>query len=89
MRTEKIQLESDEVILALVRKHWFVLALQFFGVGVTSVLPIILYIATQFLPFTVTELFNVNVEASLLIGLYTVWLILCWMACFGIWTSVI
>jgi uncharacterized membrane protein YdbT with pleckstrin-like domain len=87
MFTEKIQLESDETILILVRKHWFILALQFTGVVMTAILPIVLYIGTEFLPVSVTEMFSITIETSLLVGLYSAWLILCWMACFGIWTN--
>jgi uncharacterized membrane protein YdbT with pleckstrin-like domain len=87
MFTEKIQLESDETILILVRKHWFILALQFFGVVMTAILPIVFYIGVQFLPTSLTEMLSITIDASMLVGLYAAWLILCWMACFGIWTN--
>jgi uncharacterized membrane protein YdbT with pleckstrin-like domain len=87
MFTEKIQLESDETILILVRKHWFILALQFFGVVMTAILPIVFYVGVQFLPTSLTDMLSVTIDTSMLVGLYTGWLILCWMACFGIWTN--
>jgi uncharacterized membrane protein YdbT with pleckstrin-like domain len=85
MSTERIQLEPGETILALVRKHWFILFSHIMGVVVMAVLPLFGYIALTFLePFTP---FIAKVPTPLLTALYSAWLIMMWMSLFGIWTN--
>ncbi len=87
MLAEKIQLESDETILALVRQHWFILFLQLFAVIVMAFFPIVFYVALKFLPIPVLESVGFEMSKPLLIGLYAAWLIMAWMALFNIWTN--
>lgn len=42
MLFEKIQLESDEKVLSVVRKHWFVIVTELVTVGVIAFLPLFL-----------------------------------------------
>jgi hypothetical protein len=41
MTAEKIQLEVDERVLMQVRKHWFVIAGEFFAIIVAALVPLI------------------------------------------------
>lgn len=50
MLFEKIKLEPGEVVLRVVRKHWFVIASELIGVVIMIFLPLLLFIA-----FGVTE----------------------------------
>jgi len=85
MITDKIQLEVDEKILLLVRKHWFILFLQIFGVLVIALLPIFLYILISYIPtIHTTTLFSYT---GVFIVFYSGWLLLMWMALFNIWTN--
>jgi uncharacterized membrane protein YdbT with pleckstrin-like domain len=85
MLAEKIQLEHDETILIYVRKHWFLVSLQIFGVVLAGIFPLIaasVLIATPLAP-----LIPEGNYTPLITTFYTAWLILCWMALFSIWTN--
>lgn len=85
MLTEKIQLESDEVILIQVRKHWFVLCTQLLVVIIVALIPLIAYIAA--IQFGVFAYVSVSINTAFLIALYSGWLILAWMGFFSVWTN--
>lgn len=85
MTTEKIQFESDEIILREVRKHWFIVSLQFAGLIMMALLPLIAFTLIKVLPpFFV---FLTALETPLLTALYSGWLIIMWMGLFGVWTN--
>jgi uncharacterized membrane protein YdbT with pleckstrin-like domain len=85
MFAEKIQLETDEVILTYVRKHWFVVLLQIIGVVLVALFPLLFAVlllqtpVVTFIPFSKFFSFGMIV--------YTGWLILNWMFLFSIWTN--
>ncbi len=85
MFTEKIQLESDEVILIQVRKHWFILTLQFVGVLMGAILPMLFLYALESTP--IATVFDLSGYGSEIVALYTGWLVFIWMALFGVWTN--
>lgn len=82
MKAEKIQLENDEQILLQVRKHWFVLATRVLSILVLAILPLIFPVALG----SFVALF-IEIDTSLLVALYTSWLIVMWMMLFGVWTN--
>lgn len=84
MKTEKIQLETDEVVLLQIRKHWFVLCIQFFFVLFLALFPgVFLFLTLD--SATVAQALPFN--ASIFIALYSGWLIIMWMILFSIWTN--
>jgi uncharacterized membrane protein YdbT with pleckstrin-like domain len=85
MLTEKIQLENDEVILAQVRKHWFLVFLQMFGVAIGAVLPPVFLFAIEATP--VASILNVSEYGAEMSALYSGWLVFIWMTLFGVWTN--
>lgn len=84
MKMEKIQLDDDEQIILQVRKHWFVLCTQIIGIVFVALLPLIFIV-------TITQIdviaSRISLNSTLLVTLYTGWLILQWMAFFAIWTN--
>ncbi len=84
MLAEKIKLEDDEVILAQVRKHWFVVSLEMSGIIIVALTPLILYAVTSALN-VIPE--TINPHSPLFIALYAAWLTLAWMGLFGVWTN--
>lgn len=84
MTTEKIQLEADEKILLHVRKHWFVLCTQIIGVILVALLPLFFIMVISRAGSLAS---HTPVNMSLLVTLYTGWLVLQWMALFSIWTN--
>ncbi len=85
MLTERIQLEQDEVVLAQVRKHWFLICMQMFGVAIGAVLPPLFLFALESTPL-ITVL-DISEMGSELVALYTGWLVFIWMSLFGVWTN--
>ncbi len=85
MNTTRLELEANEEVLLQVRKHWFILAIQCLGIVITASLPIFLYaLITGILPNVAYE---ISINLSLSIALYTAWLLILWMALFNIWTN--
>lgn len=85
MFAEKIQLEGDETILILVRKHWFIITLQMLSVVTVAVFPFVAFIVFKLLPISLP--ISMAGYDTTLVALYTGWLIFSWMALFGIWTN--
>ncbi len=85
--TESIlQLEPNERILIQVRKHWFLLVVQLFGICIGAIVPLIFLMSygmmspeLSALPFTL--------DINIFTACYAAWLILLWMAAFHIWTD--
>ncbi len=86
MLTEKIQLENDEIILAQVRKHWFILLIQFSGVIITALFPLLCIMVLN-IDTVQAVLPKLSDMTSLISAFYSSWLILMWMTLFAIWTN--
>ena len=85
MLAEKIQLEGDEVILILVRKHWFIITLQMLSVVFAAIFPFVAFIVFSLLPISLPV--SMTGYGTTFIALYTCWLIFSWMALFSVWTN--
>jgi hypothetical protein len=87
MNIEKIQLETDEAVIIQVRKHWFILCIQFVGIIFLAMIPIFLYffVTKSTLLTQVPMQFEINI--ALLITLYSAWLLIMWMSAFNIWNN--
>lgn len=84
MKTEKLQLDTDEHVLLQIRKHWFVLCMNVVSILIVAILPLPFFIIiarSGILPEFIT--FN----TAFLIALYTGWLIIQWMILFSAWTN--
>jgi membrane protein YdbS with pleckstrin-like domain len=86
MNINRLQLEADEKILLQVRKHWFVIVVQIFGVVILSVLPYFVYVFIQEQK-TFQELIRSNVPTGVIISLLCAWLLIMWMTVFNIWNN--
>ena len=86
MLFEKIELEQNEVILTTVRKHWFVIAAELFGVVMLVALPLFVLVAFSY--FQTLFPMNINLEPyqPLLGFAATAWMFLCTLTAFTIWT---
>jgi len=81
---EKIQLEPDEVIISQVRKHWFVITMQMLSIVIVATLPLIAYVLIRTL---VPLQLNISEYTSSSVAVYSVWLLISWMALFNVWTN--
>ena len=87
MLFEKIQLESDEKVLKMVRKHWFVIVAELFGVFILVMLPFVVIAALLIFNGTLGNMgINLFEFANLLAFSMAAWLLFSLMAGFTIWT---
>ncbi len=86
MLLEKIQLEPNEEILQTVRKHWFILFSELFGVLVMLLAPLFVMVVAAFIP-NLPETLNIFSEYLVLSSYFIiVWIIFCLLSAFTIWT---
>jgi uncharacterized membrane protein YdbT with pleckstrin-like domain len=85
MLAERINLDSDEHIIALVRKHWFLLVLQLLGVGIAAILPFAIHVCIAY--FMALQPLEIIVGPHIITYMYAAWFLVIWMALFGVWTN--
>jgi len=87
MLFEKIQLEPDEEVLKVVRKHWFVIATELFGTFVMLLLPFFILFLLAVIPH---DLFTVEISltdyTSIIVFAVAAWSLVTLMAAFTAWT---
>lgn len=86
MLFDKIKLEDDERVLQVVRKHWFIPAIEFFGVGLLAVTPIGLFIGIIYAQNQAWVDWGVATYGGLLLFASALWWIICIMTAAMIWT---
>lgn len=86
MLLEKIQLEADERLIKMVRKHWFVLCAELSGVVILAILPFLMLVGLLFLPDenSIATLFSSHYSEAIFAS--ALWVCLCIMGGFMIWT---
>lgn len=89
MLFEKIQLESDEKIIKIVHKHWFVVFSHAVSIGIISLAPLGGWLTIGILPLQATMILPVPLSeyTAHFIYFYTFWLLLNWMAFAHMWTT--
>ena len=87
MLFEKIQLEPDEKILKIVRKHWFIIVAELFGTFVMLLLPFFILFGLALFPHALQSVELTLSDYSTVIT-YSIagWSILSLMGGFMIWT---
>lgn len=76
-----IQLAQNEKIIALFRKHWFVILFELFGLFILAVAPLGLYIFGRIFLFD-----SLGSEVGIIFGFfYVLLLIILWIAGFNLW----
>jgi hypothetical protein len=86
MHYEKIELEEDEVIISIVRRHWFYVVKQCFFIAVLIFLPLLgLLGGSLVMPALVELLFTTLLPHFFF--LYAFWLLILWMILASIWTN--
>ena len=87
MLLEKIQLEEDEKVLRIVRRHWFIALSELFGLVFMALLPLFLLFLVTAFPNAI-QLLTITTEHTLAyvtIGM-SVWFLFLIMTGFMIWT---
>lgn len=83
---EKIQLEDGERVLDTVRKHWFIITIEIFGVVITALLPLFLLLGTAFIPISYGVQGIISGQVPLITFGICAWLLLNLLMMFTIWT---
>lgn len=86
MLYEKIQLEDGEVVLKTVRKHWFVIVAELFGVATMIALPFFLIVFLLLFPGLSVNLSQLGDYLPLVIFGTAFWLLLSLLTGFMLWT---
>jgi ABC-type multidrug transport system fused ATPase/permease subunit len=86
MLFEKIELEKDEAIITIVRRHWFYVFKQCFFIIVLMILPLLgLVLASAFSDRLIIDLLQNFLPHG--IFLYAFWLLIQWMLLASVWTD--
>ena len=77
MLFEKVHLESNEKVLRVVRKHWFIIISELFGVAAMALFPFLILFTFTFLPESL-KFFDLGTENVLQIITFSIsaWLLL-------------
>ncbi len=87
MLFEKIQLEPDEEILTMVRKHWFVIIAELFGTFIIILLPFVALFLLVLFPNATSPLgLDPSSYTKVLAFGVAAWLLLAILSAFRIWT---
>lgn len=86
MLFEKIELESNEAVLAVVRKHWFIITAELLGILALILLPILLLSALSLLSDLVPNTLNLSNYSSLVTFVSAAWVLSCVLTAFMTWT---
>ncbi len=86
MLFEKIELESSEAVLTVVRKHWFIITAELLGVVALILLPMILLSSLSFLSQVVPTTFVLSDYSNLTTFVAAGWILFCILTAFMTWT---
>jgi hypothetical protein len=86
MLLEKIQLETDEKIITTVRKHWFIIFAELFGIFIIALIPFFLVIGFIALPENIERGFTLTGYTPIILYTLAGWWILSIMVGAMIWT---
>lgn len=87
MLYDKIQLESDETILKVVRKHWFVIVTELILIGFVALAPLALFVfgSTQ-LAFLSQSGITFSIPGSFIVFGIATWMLFSVFVGYAIWT---
>lgn len=86
MLFEKIHLEESENLVALVRKHWFVITIELLGVVLLALMPLILLMVTAYTPALTAALPATFFQAPVVVFSYSLWLVFSSIVAMITWT---
>ncbi|MES2213635.1 MAG: PH domain-containing protein [Patescibacteria group bacterium] len=85
---ENLHLDEGEHVLIEVRKHWFLFAIQAFGLLIGGFAPFIFLTAVNvFIPELVHSILLPGNTSALFLFFYSLWLLFLWISFFVEWTK--
>ncbi|MEK7209000.1 MAG: PH domain-containing protein [Patescibacteria group bacterium] len=84
-----IDLEPSEIVIGTARKHWFIFVVEIFFILAAAVIPllIVFFFADTLEQFVLEPLKIKNLDQSLLLFGYWLWLLILWIVMALIWTD--
>lgn len=86
MLFEKIELEPNEAVLTVARKHWFIIVSELLSVFLLAITPLFIAIILAFVPESIPEQLHLETYLPLFAYGLLVWLIFSSITGFMIWT---
>jgi Bacterial PH domain len=88
MLLEKLDLEADEIVLKVVRKHWFIITTQLIGAAMFAIIPIIFLTLILNLP-SAFGIFRLHLDSypAAIAFVIAAWLLLSTLSAFTVWTK--
>jgi Bacterial PH domain len=86
MLFEKIELEPNEAVLKVVRRHWFVITAELFGTLFFATLPLFLGLLVALIPNLLPASFHFETHLPIILYGISLWLLFTMMMSFMIWT---
>ncbi len=86
MLLEQIELEKDEQIITMIRKHWFILFAEIFTVALATLLPLLILLLYPLIPKGEVLPDTLSGHYSTIIISICIWTVLCIMAGTMAWT---
>lgn len=86
MLFEKIELEGNETVITVVRKHWFIIVAELFGIGLMIILPLIIVILLLAVPELIPATIDLQPFLPLIAYGSVIWLFFSLLSGFMIWT---
>jgi hypothetical protein len=84
---EKIELESDEAIITIVRKHWFLITMQLLTIILFGLVPVFCFMIVQVLPVPQGIITFIETGTALIVFGLSAWLLLSTLAAATSWTE--
>ena len=84
MLFEKIELEPNEEVLTVVRKHWFVIVSALFATSMMGILPLFVLLAIVLIPDLLT--FDLHEFLPFILYIVSFWLLFTVLTGFMVWT---
>lgn len=81
MLFEKIQLESDEKVLKIVHKHWFLIFTRSMGIALTALFPLIGWVIVSYMLSTPESPIQLDLSnySNYFVYFFSTWLLFNWM----------
>ena len=80
MLFERIKLESEETMMKIVRKHWWVLFIRLFVIALTALFPPIILVVLLIFSSTLEVSLSLGANWQTVTTLYLFWLLGCWIS---------
>jgi hypothetical protein len=86
MLFEKIELESGESVLKVVRKHWFIITAELVSIAVAAIMPLMLVTILALIPDFLPETLHLDTHLPIILFGAAAWLLLTVIVMSMIWT---